>query len=157
MEKLTQALLANTMAQKQNPETRRHIMTRFMFIIILLVLVSPAFAQTDDYLGCWGCSDFDPNSLNNPFGAGSPYAPNSPNNPFGRYGSPFSPDGATNPFTNGGANIYNQDGEFRGKLNANRFDPNSIANPFGRYGSPFSPVSPNNPYSTDRYYNVFGN
>jgi hypothetical protein len=36
-------------------------------------------------------------------------------------------------------------GQYLGRLNANRLDPDSVANPLGRYGSRLSPDSINNP------------
>ncbi|MBS0184603.1 MAG: hypothetical protein JSS39_19615 [Nitrospira sp.] len=42
--------------------------------------------------------------------------------------------------------LYDQQGNYRGKLSANPFDPDSTANRFGRYGSPFSSDSIHNPY-----------
>lgn len=44
--------------------------------------------------------------------------------------------------------LYDNEGNFRGDMNANPYDPNSVANPYGRYGSPYSQDSVNNPYST---------
>jgi len=43
--------------------------------------------------------------------------------------------------------IYDQDGNYRGNLNGNRYDPNSVSNPYGQYGSKYSPDSINNPYA----------
>lgn len=90
-------------------------------------LVSPAAAQ---YLG---------NLTANPF-----YAP-APPQPPGAFGNPFG-SGADSP------KLFTPDGEFRGNLNANRYDPNSIANPFGRYGSRYSPDSILNPYGAGNPY-----
>ena len=42
--------------------------------------------------------------------------------------------------------LYDQQGNYRGKLSANPFDPDSTSNQFGRYGSPVSPESLNNQY-----------
>jgi hypothetical protein len=52
--------------------------------------------------------------------------------------------------------IIDQQGNYRGNLNGNRYDPNSISNPYGRYGSEYSSESINNPYaypSLDEYGN----
>ena len=67
-------------------------------------------------------------------------------NPFSPYGSPFSNQSATNPFATDAPRLYDQQGNYRGKLSANPYDPDSISNPYGRYGSRFSPDSINNPY-----------
>ena len=65
-------------------------------------------------------------------------------NPFGA-GSPFSNQSATNPFATNAPRLYDQQGNYRGKLSANPYDPDSTSNPYGRYGSPFSLDSINNP------------
>lgn len=43
--------------------------------------------------------------------------------------------------------IYDSQGNYRGKLNSNRYDADSISNPYGRYGSRYSQDSLNNPYA----------
>ena len=58
--------------------------------------------------------------------------------------------------------IYDQQGNYRGKLSTNPYDPDSTSNSFGRYGSPFSPDSINNsfgagsPYRSDSPTNPYG-
>ncbi len=61
--------------------------------------------------------------------------------------SPYSSIGATNPYTTSGGRVIAQDGQYLGRLNANRYDPESVSNPYGAYGSKYSPTSINNPYS----------
>jgi len=114
-------------------------------VFIVLALLVPVAAQAE-YLGDLSANPFAPNSSANPFGAGSPFAPNSPANSFGPYGSPFSNRSATNPFATQVPRLYDQEGNYRGKLSANPYDPDSISNQFGRYGSPFSSESVNNPF-----------
>ena len=46
--------------------------------------------------------------------------------------------------------LYDQAGNYCGKLSGNPYDPDSTGNQFGRYGSPFSPDSLNNPYGAGR-------
>ena len=41
--------------------------------------------------------------------------------------------------------LFDQEGNYRGKLSTNSMDPDSISNPLGRYGSSLSPDSLNNP------------
>jgi hypothetical protein len=106
-------------------------------------LAAPASAQ---YLGNYNSSRYDPNSISNPYGAGSPYNPNSVNNPYGRYGSQHSNDSANNPYATNAPKVYDQDGNYRGRLSKNPYDPDSTSNPYGRYGNRFSPDSVNNPY-----------
>ena len=57
-----------------------------------------------------------------------------------------------NKYTSGGPKLYNNDGEFRGNLNANRYAPDSVSNPYGRYGSKYSSDSINNPYGAGSKY-----
>lgn len=68
------------------------------------------------------------------------------------YGSPFSNQSARNPFATDEPRLYDQQGNYRGKLSANPYDPDSTSNPYGRYGSPFSPDSINHPYSAGSPY-----
>ena len=89
---------------------------------------------------------YDPRCINNPYGAGNPYSPNSVTNPYGQYGSPYSNQSANNPYATNAPKLYDQNGNYKGRLSSNPYDADSISNPYGRYGSPYSPVSPNNPY-----------
>jgi hypothetical protein len=93
----------------------------------LVIAASSAFAQ---YLG---------NLTNNPF------LPPAPPQPAGTFNNPYGSDGNS-------PKLYDSEGNFRGNLNANRFDPNSVANPYGRYGSRYSPDSINNPYGAGSPY-----
>ncbi|MEM4412908.1 MAG: hypothetical protein QXD59_01380 [Candidatus Caldarchaeum sp.] len=114
-------------------------------MVVVLLFAGPVSTQAA-YLGDLSANPFHPNSLANPFGAGSPFLDKSPMNVFGPYGSPFSNRSATNPFATQAPRLYDREGNYRGRLSANPFDPDSISNPFGRYGSPFSPDSLNNPF-----------
>jgi len=60
------------------------------------------------------------------------------------YGSPYSNQSATNPYATEVPRLYDEQGNYRGKLSTNQLDPDSISNPLGRYGSPLSPDSLNN-------------
>jgi hypothetical protein len=93
-----------------------------------------------------GCNQFDPNCLSNPYGAGSPYKADGLMNPHSQYGSPYSNKSWTNPNATDAPKLYDNNGNYRGKLSANPYDPDSTSNPYGRYGSQFSPDSINNPY-----------
>ena len=95
---------------------------------------------------------YDPNSLSNPYGAGSPYKPDGLMNPYSQYGSPYSNKSWRNPYATDAPKLYDQDGNYRGKFSANPYDPDSISNPHGRYGSPYSPDSVNNPYGAGSPY-----
>jgi hypothetical protein len=115
-----------------------------------------------EYLGDLSANPFGPNSTANQFGGGNPFAPNSITNEFSPYGSPFSNKSANNPYATDAPKLYDQQGNYRGRLSANPYDPDSTSTPFGRYGSPFSPDSLNNrfgavnPFLPDSPQNPFG-
>ena len=90
---------------------------------------------------------YDPNSLSNPYGAGSPYKSDGLMNPYSRYGSPYSNDSWRNPYATNPPRLSNG-----GELSANPYRPNSTSNPYGRFGSPYSPDSVNNPYGAGNPY-----
>jgi hypothetical protein len=69
----------------------------------------------------------------------NPYLPPAPPQPPGTYSNPYG-DSSNSP------KLYDDQGNFRGDVNSNRYDPDSIANPYGQYGSKYSPDSVNNPY-----------
>lgn len=103
---------------------------------------------------------YDPDSLANPYGAGSPYKADGLMNPYSQYGSKFSNKSWTNPYATQAPKLYDQNGNYKGKLSTNPYDADSTSNPYGRYGSQFShdsinnPYGAGNPYSTDKIYVV---
>ena len=111
-------------------------------LMFICGLVGPASAQ---YLGNYNSNQYDPNSISSPYGAGSPYNPNSVNNPYGRYGGQYSNKSANNPYATNAPKLYDENGDYRGRLSKNPYDPDSTSNPYGRYGSRYSPDSVNNP------------
>jgi len=108
--------------------------------------------HAEEFLGILNGSPYDPNSVNNPYGAGNPYKPNGINNLYGPFGNPYSNRSTTNPNATNAPKIYDQDGNYRGRLSRNPYDPDSISNPYGRYGNPYSPDSIKNPYGTGNPY-----
>ena len=78
------------------------------------------------------------------------------------YGNSFSNQSATNPYATEAPRLYDQQGNYRGKLNTNPYDPDSVSNPYGRYGNPYSADSLNNqfgagnPYRSDSPTNPYG-
>ena len=105
-----------------------------MWILVLMCFLAvPAWAED---LGELSANPFNPDSTSNPFGAGSPFKPDGLNNPFSPYGSPFSNQSATNTFATDAPRLYDQQGNYRGKLSTNQFDPDSTSNPYGRYSLP---------------------
>jgi hypothetical protein len=79
---------------------------------------------------------YDPECLNNPYGAGSPYKSDGLMNPYSEYGSPYSNKSWRNPYATDAPRIYDSQGNYRGKLSTNPYDADSISNPYGRYGNP---------------------
>jgi len=117
--------------------------------IMVLILESPVCAQ---YLGNLSANPYAPNSTSNPFGGGNPYSGNSIKNPYSPYGNPYSNQSVTNPYASDAPRLYDQNGNYHGRLSANPYDPESTSNPYGRYGSPYSADSINNPYGAGNPY-----
>lgn len=115
-----------------------------MFGFVIICIASITFAQQP--LGRLSKNKHNFNSTGNPFGAGSRHNINSVNNPHGIYGSPYSIKSANNPYAVNPPKLYDNQGNYRGRLSANPYLPDSTANEFGRYGSKHSPESINNPY-----------
>lgn len=64
---------------------------------------------------------------------------------YGTYSANPMAGNRVNPYAvQGGANLYDQQGNFAGNTSNNSLDPNSVNNPLGRYGSSLSPDSVNN-------------
>src|SRR6185503_14716069 len=87
-------------------------------LLASLFLLIPLTVHAED-LGNLSANAFDPNSSANPYGAGNPFLPNSITNEFGRYGSPYSNQSATNPYATDAPRLYDQQGNYRGKLSEN--------------------------------------
>ena len=96
---------------------------------------------------------YDPNSLSNPYGAGSPYKVDGLMNPYSQQGSRYSNDSWRNPYATNPPKIYS-DGKYLGELSSNRYAPDSTSNPYGQYGSRYSPDSINNPYGPHGRYST---
>lgn len=122
---------------------------------ILICLGALASAALAEDLGRLSANPYGADSISNPYSAaGSPYSPTSVNNPFGAYGNPYSNQSATNPYATQAPRLYDEDGNYRGRLSTNRYDPESISNPFGRYGSRYSSESINNPFGAGNPYSA---
>lgn len=113
------------------------------YIIIIGVFFLIPFASAQEKVG--NCSKYDPDCIHNPYGAGSPYKQNGINNPFSERGSPYSNGSANNPYATDAPGLFDQNGNYRGRLSSNPYAPDSTSNPYGRFGSPYSPDSINNP------------
>ena len=116
-----------------------------MWVLPIVVLLFLPLAVHAEYLGDLSENELNPNSILNDIGAYGPLSPTSPRNSIGMYGSPISPYSANNPLATNAPRLYDQEGNYRGKLSTNQLDPDSISNPLGRYGSSLSPDSLNNP------------
>ena len=117
-------------------------MSRIVLTTLFILFTTQAFAVCP----------YDPNCINNPYGAGSPYKADGLKNPYSQYGSPYSNKSWTNPYATDAPKLYDSNGNYRGKLSANPYDPDSTSNPNGRYGSQFSSDSINNPYGAGNPY-----
>lgn len=96
------------------------------------------YVQADLFCGCGVRSNdtfrlcsvpYDPDCLDNPYGAGSPYKPNGLMNPYSDYGSPYSNKSWTNPYATNAPRIIGEDGTYHGRLSTNPYDPDSTSNP----------------------------
>lgn len=108
----------------------------------------PSVPQFQNVFG----NQYSPNSLSNPYGAGSPYKANGLMNPYSQYGSPYSNKSWTNPYATNAPKIFSPQGKYHGRLSTNPYAPDSTSNPYGRYGSKYSPDSLNNPYGAGNPY-----
>jgi len=102
-------------------------------------------------LGAFRVNRYDPDSLDNPYGAGSPYRTDGLMNPYSQYGSPYSNRSWRNPYATQAPRLY-EGRRYRGRWSTNRYDSDSTSNPYGRYGSPYSLDSINNPYGAGNPY-----
>ena len=105
-----------------------------MCVLLFLFLLMPVIVQVE-YLGDLSDNELNPSSIFNDIGPYGSLSPTSPRNPIGLYGSPISPYSANNPLATEAPRLYDQDGNYRGKLSTNTMDPDSISNPLGLYGS----------------------
>lgn len=134
--------------------------TLLAFLLIVALATTTAFAEirvggsrssNRGNLGAIRTNPYDPDSLANPYGAGSPYRSNGLLNPYSKYGSLYSNQSWRNPYATQAPELY-EHGQFRGRLSTNRYDYNSTSNPYGPYGSRFSPDSIHNPYGAGSPY-----
>ncbi len=63
---------------------------------------------------------YDPNCLNNPYGAGSPYKSDGIMNPYSKNGSRYSNDSWNNPYATNAPKIYDEQGGYHGRLSLSR-------------------------------------
>lgn len=113
------------------------------FTALLLIGTEAAVAQNCPY---------DPQCLNNPYGAGSPYKADGLNNAYSPNGNPYSNKSPSNPYATDAPKLYDSQGNYRGRLSNNPYDADSTSNQYGRYGNPNSPDSINNPFGAGNTY-----
>jgi hypothetical protein len=113
--------------------------------------VTPSYARSSYASGYAG--SYDPKSLSNPYGAGSPYKTDGLMNPYSKNGSRYSNNSWTNPYATNAPKLYDANGKYLGRLSTNKYDPDSVSNPYGKYGSKYSSDSINNPYGAGNPYN----
>jgi hypothetical protein len=123
-----------------------------LVLSIPLLFATAVFADAKD-LGNLSENPYVLNSTANPYGTNNQYG-DGIGNPSGQYGSLYSNKSATNPFATDAPRLYDQQGDYRGKLSANPYDPDSTSNPYGRYGSPYSSDSINNPFGAGNPYSL---
>ncbi|HJP39394.1 MAG: hypothetical protein QF483_03415 [Gammaproteobacteria bacterium] len=126
--------------------------TNTVVALAALLISVTVMADDDEYLGQLSTNPYDPNSVSNPYGAGNPYDANSIKNPYGEYGNPYSNQSVTNPYATDAPKLYDDEGNYRGRLSSNPYDPESTSNPYGKYGSRYSQDSINNPYGAGNPY-----
>ena len=106
---------------------------RVVLLTLFLLLPLPLSVHAED-LGELSANPYNPDSTSNPFGAGSPFKLDGINNPFSPYGSPFSNQSAKNPFATDAPRLYDQQGNYRGKLSANPVGLSGFSGSFGSFG-----------------------
>lgn len=135
-----------------------------MKLLLASLLALIPLAVHAEYLGNRSTSEFDPNSIADPFSAENPDDPNSITNEFevGPYANPYSPSSATNFEAISAPRLYDPEGNDRGRLSVKPYEREKVSNPYGRCGSPYSPDSFNNrfasrnPYSRGSPTNPYG-
>lgn len=79
------------------------------------------------YLGCLSCSEFDPESVFNPYGTyGNKFAGTSILNGFSEFGSAYSMHGICNRFATDPPVIVDSAGNFYGRLTLNQSHPQVV-------------------------------
>ena len=105
-------------------------------------------------INAYAACPYDANCLNNSYGAGSSYKSDGLNNPYSQYGSQYSNKSKNNRYATDTPKLYDQQGNYRGRLSNNPYDADSTSNPYGRYGSKYSPGSIYNPYGAGNPYSA---
>jgi hypothetical protein len=79
------------------------------------------------FLGCFDCSEYDSESIWNPYGRyGSEYSSTSINNPYSRYGSRYSPYSACNEYATQPPILWDSVLDRYAELTLNQYRPYAI-------------------------------
>lgn len=102
------------------------------------------------FLGNLNNKKSDYESISNPYGQyGNKYSSDSVKNQFGQYGSKHSDKSINNPYAQNAPKIYDENGNYSGKLSRNKTDPESVNNPFSPY------YKDKNPNWTKKTYSIY--
>jgi hypothetical protein len=135
--------------QKETPmRTLNNVWHLRLLLIVLAALCTAASATA----AIRGSGHYSAHSLDNPYGAGSPYQPDGMMSPYSPYGSRYSNRSWRSPYADDAPSLYDYRGNYRGRWSTNRYDDDSASNPYGYYGSPYSPYSIRNPYGYGNPY-----
>lgn len=110
---------------------------RLIAVLLMFVCCSGCYGQLADLRA----NKYDPDSLSNPFGAGSIYRSDGLMNPYSQFGNRYSADSWRNPYATTPPRLSNG-----GQFSSNRYLSDSVSNPYGRFGSRFSSESIQNPF-----------
>ena len=89
---------------------------KYLFSLIFALVGSSSFAACP----------YDYYCLDNPYGAGSPYKADGLMNPYSKNGSRYSNDSWTNPYATNAPKIYDQNGNYKGRLSTNPYEAETL-------------------------------
>jgi len=95
---------------------------------VFYVWGGPSYTQFLGHFSCLFCEEFDPDSINNPYGTyGSQFSPTSMRYQFGTYGSQFSNSSPCYEFASNPPRVYNSSRTvYYGELTLNQFRRDAI-------------------------------
>lgn len=99
------------------------VMKSVCMFLLVFVFGAPCYGQLADL----NASRYHPDSINNPYGAGSRYKVDGLMNPYSQYGSRYSNDSWRNPYATNPPKIYSG-GRYVGELSINPYRSESVLN-----------------------------